>query len=126
MLVELGLVEQRYKAVLEVLEGAASVTDVARRYGVGRQTVHKWLRHYATSGLAGLVDKSSKPDTCPHQMPPHIEARVLEMRRLHPEWGPRTILSRCLCPRIPGSRCDQYRRGDILALRGLREGRESK
>ena len=87
VLVELGFVEQRYKAVLEVLEGAASVTDVARRYGVGRQTVHKWLRRYATSGLAGLVDKSSKPDTCPHQMPPHIEAKVLEMRRLHPQWG---------------------------------------
>ena len=47
MLVELGLVEQRYRAVLEVLDGAASVTDVARRYGVGRQTVHTWLRRYA-------------------------------------------------------------------------------
>jgi len=72
----------------------ASVTDVARRYGVGRQTVHKWLTRYASQGLAGLVDRSCKPDTCPHQMPPRIEAKVLEMRRLHPQWGPRTILSR--------------------------------
>ncbi|MGB8361706.1 MAG: hypothetical protein WCE80_09930, partial [Acidimicrobiia bacterium] len=31
LLVELGVVEQRYQAVLEVL-GGASVTDVARRY----------------------------------------------------------------------------------------------
>ena len=38
MLVELGLVEQRYRAVLEVLNDEASVTDVARRYGVARQT----------------------------------------------------------------------------------------
>ena len=53
MLVELGLVEQRYKAVIEVLDGAASVTDVARRYGVGRQTVHAWLRRYAAEGLPG-------------------------------------------------------------------------
>ena len=30
MLVELGLVEQRYAAVLEVLNGAASVSAVAR------------------------------------------------------------------------------------------------
>jgi transposase len=37
MLVELRLVEQRYQAVLEVLEGA-TVTDVARRFGVARQT----------------------------------------------------------------------------------------
>jgi transposase InsO family protein len=94
MLVELGLVEQRYKAVLEVLEGAASVTDVARRYGVGRQTVHAWLRRYAAEGLAGLADRSRRPGGCPHQMSAVIEARVVELRRLHPNWGSRTILSR--------------------------------
>jgi transposase-like protein len=43
VLVELGLGEQRYRAVLEVIEGASSVTHVARRSGVSRQTVHKWL-----------------------------------------------------------------------------------
>jgi len=41
VLVELGVVEQRYRAVLEVLEEAAAVTEVARRYGVARQTVHE-------------------------------------------------------------------------------------
>ena len=34
MLVELGVVEQRYQAVLEVLNDGATVTDVARRCGV--------------------------------------------------------------------------------------------
>jgi len=88
--VELGVVEQRYQAVLEVL-GGALVVDVARRYGVARQTVHGWLRRYADQGLAGLVDKSSKPGSCPHQTPAEIEARIVEMRRAHPGWGPRTI-----------------------------------
>ena len=74
MLVELRLVEQRYQAVLEVLEGA-TVTDVARRFGVARQTVHVWLGLYASHGLAGLADKSSKPLSCPHQMGPEVEAR---------------------------------------------------
>ena len=63
MLVELGLVEQRYQAVLEVLNDGATVTDVARRSGVARQTVHGWLRKYAAQGLAGLVDRSSKPQS---------------------------------------------------------------
>jgi transposase InsO family protein len=89
-LVELGVVEQRYQAVLEVL-GGATVTDVARRYGVARQTVHGWLRRYADQGLAGLVDRSSKPVSCPHQTPVVIEARIVDMRRAHPGWGPRTI-----------------------------------
>ncbi len=92
MLVELNLVEQRYRAVLEVLNDGASVTDVARRHGVVRQTVHEWLRRYAADGLGGLADHSSKPLSCPHQMAPELEARIVEMRRAHPGWGPRTIL----------------------------------
>ncbi len=92
MLVELGLVEQRHKAVLEVFDGS-SVTDVARRYGVSRQSVHAWLRRYANQGLAGLADRSSKPDSCPHQMRQWLEAKVVEMRLAHRGGGPRTILS---------------------------------
>lgn len=38
MLRELNVVEQRYRAVLEVLSGIP-VTEVAERYGVARQTV---------------------------------------------------------------------------------------
>lgn len=91
MLVELGVVEQRYQAVLEVLNDGATVTDVARRNGVSRQTVHAWLKKYANEGLAGLADGSARPLSCPHQMPPEVEARIVEMRREHPGWGPRTI-----------------------------------
>ncbi len=91
MLVELGLVEQRLKAVHEVLDGAP-VIDVADRFGVTRQTVHVWLKNYSTGGMAGLVDKTSKPESCPHQMPAAMEARIVELRRAHERWGPQRIL----------------------------------
>jgi transposase InsO family protein len=91
VLVVLGVVEQRHAAVLEVLVEGVSVTQVACRYGVSRQTVHRWLRRYARAGLAGLADVSSKPGSCPHQMAPGVEARVVALRREHPGWGPRTI-----------------------------------
>jgi transposase-like protein len=67
VLVELGLVEQRDQAVLEVLNDASTVTDAAVRFGVTRQTVHRWLRKYAAGGIAGLADRSAKPLSCPHQ-----------------------------------------------------------
>jgi len=66
VLVELGLVEQRYRAVLEILNDGATVVEVARRYGVARQTLHAWLRRYAVAGLGGLADRSSRPASCPH------------------------------------------------------------
>ena len=92
-LVDLSMVEQRYDAVREVLNGA-TVKDTAIRYGVDRRTLHRWLVRYATDGLAALADKSSKPDRCPHQVAPEIEARIVEMRRSQPGWGPRTILNK--------------------------------
>ena len=91
MLVELGVVEQRYRAVLEVLDGVA-VTDVARRYGVSRQTVHVWLRRYASDGgLANLADRPPRPLSCPHQMAAVVEARIVALRGQHPGWGPTRI-----------------------------------
>ena len=64
MLVELRVAEQRLRAVWEVLDGA-SVTEVARRFQVSRQSVHSWLRRYAAD--QGLADRSSRPHGCPHQ-----------------------------------------------------------
>jgi transposase InsO family protein len=93
MLQELSVVEQRYLAVREVLDGA-KVTDVATRYGVDRRTVHRWVLRYVNEGLGALADRSSKPDRCPHQMAPVIEARIVALRRAHPGWGPRTIGSK--------------------------------
>jgi len=93
MLRELAVVEQRYLAVREVLDGAR-VTDVARRYGIDRRTVHRWVVRYASQGMGALADRSSRPDRCPHQTPPEVEARIVALRRAHPGWGPRTILAR--------------------------------
>jgi transposase InsO family protein len=93
MLTELSVVEQRYLAVREALDGA-EITDVATRYGVDRRTVHRWLVRYANEGLGALADRSSRPDRCPHQIAPEIEARIVALRRAHPGWGPRTILSK--------------------------------
>ena len=87
MLVELRVAEQRYRAVREVLDGA-SVTEVARRFGVSRQSVHAWLRRYAAEGgLGGLGDRSSRPHSCSHQMSSATEARIVDLRRAHPVWG---------------------------------------
>jgi transposase InsO family protein len=125
VLVELGVVEQRYRAVLEVLEDGAPVTEVARRYGVARQTVHEWLARYAGGGLAGLADRSSRPASCPHQMPAQVEARIAGLRRDHPGWGPSRIrweLERAGVVPLPG-RSAVYR---ALVRHGLVDPKKRK
>ncbi|WP_460629713.1 IS481 family transposase [Intrasporangium mesophilum] len=91
-MVELSVVEQKYQAVLAVIAEGREVTDVARQFGVSRQTLHAWLSRYEADGLAGLVPRSRRPGSCPHQMDPSVEVLVLELRRTHPHWGPRRLL----------------------------------
>lgn len=84
---ELSVAEQRYQAILAVIEDGLSVTEVAGKVGVSRQTLHAWLDRYAGRGLLGLEDRSHRPGSCPHQMSAAVEARLVELRGLHPGWG---------------------------------------
>jgi transposase InsO family protein len=83
--------EQRYKAVLAVIGDGRTVSEVATDLGVSRRTMHRWLVRYEGDGLEGLNNRSHRPAQSPHQMPPTVEAMVLEMRRSHPYWGARRI-----------------------------------
>jgi hypothetical protein len=58
---ELSVAEQRYQAVLAVISDGLSVSQVAEKVGVSRQTLHSWLARYEASGLDGLVDRSHRP-----------------------------------------------------------------
>jgi transposase len=91
VLLELTVAEQRFNAVMEVLRDGLTVIEVAERYRVSRQAVHGWLRRYRTGGLEALADRSHRPNSCPHQMPAAIEARLCELRRRHPQWGQRRL-----------------------------------
>jgi transposase InsO family protein len=90
-LVALSVIEQRYRAVMAVRDGAA-VTDVAAEAGVSRQSVHAWVSRYREAGLAGLADRSHRTRSCPHQASGEVEAIVCELRRRHPKWGAQRIL----------------------------------
>jgi transposase InsO family protein len=124
MLVELSVVEQRYHAVMEVISGAP-VTEVARRYGVSRQSVHNWLVKYRAGGLAALADHSHRPRFQPRQIDGDVEAVICRLRGAHPRWGPRRLryeLGKAGIAPVP-SRSTVYR---VLVRHGLVQARKRK
>jgi transposase InsO family protein len=129
VLVELSVMEQRYQAVLAVVQDGWKVTEVAKRLGVSRQSVHNWIVRYEKGGLASLADRSHRPTGCPHQTRADTEALICEMRREHPGWGPRRIehqLARSGLSPVP-SRSSIYRclkRHGLVELRRRRKRRE--
>jgi transposase InsO family protein len=83
-------VEHRFRAVVEVLDGAP-VAEVARRYGTSRQSLHTWLRRFRDGGRDGLRDRSRRPHTSPSRVPVEVELAICQLRQTYPKWGARRI-----------------------------------
>jgi hypothetical protein len=81
---ELSVAKQRYQAVLEVIEEGVQVTEAAVKARVTRHALHSRLSRYAERRLEALADRSHRPRSCPHQMDPAVDVRLVELRGRHP------------------------------------------
>jgi transposase InsO family protein len=70
----------RQLLVTRVLEEGWPAAHAAAMAGVSRATVYKWLHRYRTEGLAGLQDRSSRPQTSPRALSAHRIRRILRAR----------------------------------------------
>ena len=62
------------------IESGRPVAHVAAEMGISRPTAYKWWQRWQIDGVEGLVDRSSRPLSCPHQTPPELEAAIVELR----------------------------------------------
>jgi len=91
-----SIMSQREEFVALVEAKAGSVAGLCKRFGISRETGHKWLRRHRAEGSTGLADRSRRPKTSPGRCEDRIEQAVLAMRAEHPVWGGRKISARLL------------------------------
>lgn len=76
-------VHGRRLIIERVLQQGRPRSHVAAEMGVSRQCVSYWINRYLAEGDAGLVDRSSRPRSCPTRTPTEVEAQVLALRAEH-------------------------------------------
>ena len=77
--------EQRIELVTLARKPGANISELARRFGVSRKTIYKWLNR------DDMDDRSRRPQSSPKRTPQAQEARILATRDDHPAWGARKI-----------------------------------
>ena len=77
--------EQRIELVTLARKPGANISELARRFGVSRKTIYKWLNR------DDMDDRSCRPKNSPKRTPQAQEARILAARDDHPAWGARKI-----------------------------------
>jgi putative transposase len=90
---ETSTLKQRKEFIARWQRGDDAIAELCREYGVSRQTAYKWIHRFADSGESGLQDRSRAPHHPAWAMSEKTADRIVELRRLHPRWGPRKILA---------------------------------
>jgi len=80
--------DERMRFVMAVEGQEETFALVCRRFGVSRKTGYKWFARYRETGVEGLADRSRAPLHHPRAMSDVIAEHCLEVRRVHPTWGP--------------------------------------
>src|SRR5437868_4835948 len=86
--------DQRRQLAHRVLSDGASVAQVARVFGVSRQTAHFWVSRARKLGaLSELEATSRRPHTSPNECSKQVLEQVLCLAIGRPTWGGRKIHS---------------------------------
>jgi hypothetical protein len=73
-----------------IVEDGWMIRRAAERFQASPTTAARWAGRYRELGPAGLVDRSSRPRRCPHQIPTRRERRIIGVR-VSRRWGPARI-----------------------------------
>lgn len=71
-----------------------SMTELCHRFGISRKTGYKWVHRFRADGVAGLTDRSRRPQRIQYRVPPVTQQFLLAERRAHPAWGARKLRQR--------------------------------
>jgi transposase InsO family protein len=118
---ETSVLAERISVLSDYDTGVFTVSELARRYGVTRETIYVWKRRRAGGDLRWFEDRSHAPGRCSHAIPPEQAACVIAVRQRFPHFGPKKIrawLAREQ-PHVAWPACSTI--GDILKRAGLVE-----
>jgi len=90
---ETSPMDQRTQFIADYLRDTLNVSELCDLYGVSRKTGYKWIDRYLRQGPAGLEARSRKPRLSPNATPDEIVQAFLEVRRRHPSWGAKKLLT---------------------------------
>jgi transposase InsO family protein len=83
--------EQRVEFVVRALRRAEPLSDLCREFCISRPTGYQWIERYRAAGLAGIEERSRRPRRSPTQTAPELEARIVALRGVYPDWGARKL-----------------------------------
>jgi putative transposase len=88
------VMDERTIRIGEYLSREYSISELARRGGISRKTVYKWIERYEQDSWRGLLDLSRAPHHHPNAISKQMELEILNWKIKRPLWGAPKIHSK--------------------------------
>jgi transposase InsO family protein len=82
--------DQRVEFVIRLSRGEC-LSRLCREYGITRPTGHPWQQRFRERGVAGIEERSRRPQLSSSGTAATIEARIVALRQARPDWGARKL-----------------------------------
>lgn len=73
--------EERLRWVLPIARKEVKLVDIAKVCPHSKRSLERWVSDYKKYGEEGLIPKSTRPRTNPHETPIRIKERIIELRK---------------------------------------------
>jgi len=83
--------EQKVRFVVAATRQEKSLTALCQEFGISRPTGCLWRKRYQEAGLAGIAERSRRPQQSPTRTTAELERCVVQMRQRYPDWGARKL-----------------------------------
>lgn len=83
--------DQRVEFVIRAQRGQEKLSRLCIEFGISRPTAYVWLQRYREQGVAGIEERSRRPQHSPRQTAAPLEQRIAQLRRERPDWGARKL-----------------------------------
>jgi transposase InsO family protein len=115
---DVSVMDARLEFVRFAVQPGANISALAKRFAISRSTAYTLIARFKSGDPMPLQDRSRKPLHSPARCPDAFEQQIVQIRTLHPCWGPRKIgrilLNAGLTPPANSTICAVLRRHGLI------------
>lgn len=79
--------EEKKAFILKAFDRNENFSQLCKEFGISTKTGYKWKERFKTDGLAGLSEKSRRPNRHSQQLSEDIICKIVRIKTAKPNWG---------------------------------------
>lgn len=87
-----SVMQEKMKFIRAWQSNQYTITELCHAFGISRPTGHILINRFKDEGVNCFDERSKRPRNVPHKTPIEIENAIVDLRKVHQNWGARKLM----------------------------------